>query len=70
MNAVFRGNGRVGSLDLAQSRDFIKQAGAPYQPHLASNLRRPGAEMVLDEEIGSARLRAVPKEDRDHFRRP
>ena len=42
MNAVFCENGRVGSMDLDRLEGFIKEAGALYQAHLATNLRRPG----------------------------
>ena len=67
MNAVFCENGRVGSLDLDRLDGFIKEAGALYQAHLATNLRGLGANVVLDQDTGSARLSAIPEHVRDHF---
>ena len=66
-NAVFCENGRVGSLDLDRLDGLIKEAGALYQAHLAANLRRLGAEVVLDDRTGMARLAAIPDAVRDHF---
>ncbi|MCB4824174.1 MULTISPECIES: MobF family relaxase [Roseicella] len=66
-NAVFCENGRVGSLDLDRLDGLIKEAGALYQAHLAANLRRLGAEVVLDDRTGMARLAAIPDHVRDHF---
>ncbi|MGG5811674.1 MobF family relaxase [Falsiroseomonas sp. CW058] len=66
-NAVFCENGRVGSLDLDRLDGLIKEAGALYQAHLAANLRQLGAEVVLDDRTGMARLAAIPDHVRDHF---
>jgi hypothetical protein len=66
-NAVFCENGRVGSLDLDRLEGFIKEAGALYQAHVATNLRTMGAEVVLDRGTGAARLTSIPEEVRDHF---
>jgi len=66
-NAVFCENGRVGSLDLDRLDGLIKEAGALYQAHLAANLRRLGAEVVLDDRTGMARLATIPSHVRDHF---
>jgi hypothetical protein len=66
-NAVFCENGRVGSLDLDRLDGLIKEAGALYQAHLATNLRRLGAEVVLDDCTGMARLAAIPDHVRHHF---
>ncbi|MBX9875949.1 MAG: relaxase domain-containing protein, partial [Thermoleophilia bacterium] len=66
-NAVFCENGRVGSLDLDRLDGLIKEAGALYQAHLAANLRKLGAEVVLDDRTGMARLATIPDHVRDHF---
>lgn len=66
-NAVFCENGRVGALDLDRLDGLIKEAGALYQAYLAANLRRLGAEVVLDDRTGMARLAAIPDHVRDHF---
>jgi hypothetical protein len=66
-NAVFCSNGRVGSLDLDRLEGFIKEAGALYQAHVAQNLRDMGAEVVLDQDTGAARLTAIPDDIRSHF---
>lgn len=66
-NAVFCENGRVGSLDLDRLEGFVKESGALYQAHLATNLRNMGAEVVLDHDTGAARLTAIPDEVRSHF---
>ncbi|WP_132294154.1 MULTISPECIES: MobF family relaxase [Roseicella] len=68
MNAVFCESGRVGSLDLGQLDGLIKETGALYQAHLATNLRdRLQASVSLDPDTGMARLDAIPTEVRDHF---
>ena len=67
MNAVFCESGRVGSMDLDRLDGLIKEGGALYQAHLATNLRGIGAEVVLDPETGAARLTAIPENVRDHF---
>jgi hypothetical protein len=66
-NAVFCENGRVGSLDLDRLEGFVKEAGALYQAHLAQNLSDMGAEVILDQDTGAARLTAIPDEVRSHF---
>ena len=66
-NAVFCENGRVGSLDLDRLEGFVKEAGALYQAHVAQNLRDMGAEVVLDQDTGAARLTAIPEHVREHF---
>jgi hypothetical protein len=67
MNAVFCDNGRVGAMDLDRLQGFIKEAGAVYQAFIAQNLRDIGAEVVLDQDTGAARLTAIPETVRDHF---
>jgi hypothetical protein len=66
-NAVFCASGRVGSLDTTQTEGLIKEAGAYYQAHLATALRRLGADMALDPDTGMARMASIPTEIRDHF---
>src|SRR3954454_8668372 len=67
MNAVFCESGKVGSMDLARLDGLIKLGGALYQAHLATNLKRLGADVVLDKDTGAARLTAIPETVRDHF---
>ncbi|GEO42632.1 hypothetical protein SAE02_67800 [Skermanella aerolata] len=67
MNAVFCENGRVGSLDLDRLEGLIKEGGALYQAHLATNLRKLGADAILDPDTGAARLTAIPETVRSHF---
>ena len=66
-NAVFCENGRVGSLDLDRLEGLIKEAGALYQAHVATNLRAMGADVVLDQDTGAARLTAIPEDVRSHY---
>lgn len=66
-NAVFTENGRVGSMDLDRLDGFVKESGALYQAHLATNLRKLGADVVLDPDTGAARLTIIPDEIRTHF---
>lgn len=66
-NAVFCDNGRVGSLDLDRLEGLIKEGGALYQAHLATNLRKLGADVILDPDTGAARLTAILMEVRSHF---
>ncbi|MBW4037183.1 MAG: relaxase domain-containing protein, partial [Proteobacteria bacterium] len=66
-NVVLTPGGRVGSLDMLQMHDRIHEWGALYQAHLAQNLRALGAEVTLDETLGSARLTAVPDAVRAAF---
>ena len=67
MNAVFCESGKVGSMDLDRLDGLIKLGGALYQAHLATNLKRLGAEVVLDKDTGAARLTAIPENVRHHF---
>lgn len=65
-NVVLTADGHVGAI----ARDFdgqVKEFGGYYQAHLAQNLRRYGAEVVLDERTGAARLAAVPERAREAF---
>ena len=66
-NAVLTPSGRVGSLDTMRMHHKIHEWGAIYQAHLAQNLRALGADVVLDEKLGSARLSAVPDSVRSAF---
>ena len=66
-NAVFCENGRVGSLDLNRLEGLIKEAGALYQAHVAQNLRDMGADVVLDQDTGAARLTSIPDDVRSHY---
>ena len=54
-NAVLTETGRMGGLDLAQLDGRVKEWGALYQAYLATNLRRHGVDMVLDERTEMAR---------------
>jgi hypothetical protein len=45
----------------------IEGAPAGYQAFLATNLRRHGVDMVLDERTQMARLTAVPERVSEHF---
>jgi hypothetical protein len=66
-NVVLTEDGRVGALDLQRLNGRVHEFGALYQAYLASNLRRHGAEVVLDVATGAARLKAVPDRVRDAF---
>ena len=66
-NAVLTAGGRVGGLDLAQLEGRVKEWGAVYQAYLATNLRRHGVDVVLDERTEMARLTAVPESVAAHF---
>jgi hypothetical protein len=66
-NAVLTGTGRMGGLWLDQLDGRVKEWGALYQAYLATNLRRHGVEVVLDDRTGMARLTAVPKRVTEHF---
>ena len=59
--------GRLGSLDLQRLRGRVHEFGAYYQAHLAQNLRAIGANVVLDQETGAARLTTVPETVRTAF---
>jgi TrwC relaxase/AAA domain len=67
MNAVLTESGRVGGLDLAELDGRIKEWGALYQAFLATNLRRHGVDVVLDDRTQMARLTAVPERVSEHF---
>ena len=65
-NVVLTQDGHVGAI----ARDFdgqVKEFGGYYQAHLAQNLRRYGAEVVLDEKTGAARLVAISEKVRTAF---
>jgi len=66
-NVVLTEDGRVGALDLQRLKGRVHEFGALYQAHLATNLRRHGVEVVLDEPTGAARLPAIPDQVRDAF---
>ncbi|GEO43034.1 hypothetical protein SAE02_71820 [Skermanella aerolata] len=66
-NAIFCENGRVGSLDLDRLKGLVKEAGALYQAHIATNLRNMGADVELDRGTGAARLTAIPEDVRTHY---
>jgi hypothetical protein len=66
-NVVLTETGRVGSLDLQRLQGRVHEFGAYYQAHLAQNLRRLGAEIVLDPRTGAGRLRQIPDHVRDAF---
>jgi hypothetical protein len=66
-NVVLTEGGRVGGLDLQRLDGRIKEFGAYYQAHLATNLRRHGVEVALDSATGSARLTAIPEPVRATF---
>jgi conjugative relaxase-like TrwC/TraI family protein len=66
-NAVLTDTGRLGSLDLQRLEGRVHEFGAYYQAHLAQNLRSIGAEVVLDQETGAAKLTAIPDAVRAAF---
>ena len=66
-NVVLTDTGRVGAMDLDVLEGRIHEFGAYYQAHVATNLRRHGVEVALDERTGAARLAAIPDEVRDAF---
>lgn len=66
-NVVLTDTGRVGAMDLDKLHGRIHEFGAYYQAHVATNLRRHGVEVVLDERTGAARLAAIPDQVRDAF---
>ena len=66
-NVVLTDTGRVGAMDLDTLQGRIHEFGAYYQAHVATNLRRYGVEVVLDERTGAARLSAIPDQVRDAF---
>ena len=60
LNVVLTESGRLGSIDLDAIAGRVKEWGALYQAHVATNLRRHGVEVALDKDTGAARLTAVP----------
>jgi hypothetical protein len=66
-NVVLTEGGRVGALDMQRLKGRVHEFGAYYQAHLATNLRRHGVEVVLDEATGAARLTAIPERVRDAY---
>jgi hypothetical protein len=66
-NAVLTESGRVGGLWLDQLDGRVKEWGALYQAYLATNLRKHGVEVVLDDRTEMARLAAVPEHVAAHF---
>ena len=66
-NAVLTASGRVGGLDLQRLEGRVHEWGALYQAYLATNLRRHGIEVVLDETTGAARITAIPEHVRAAF---
>ena len=66
-NVVLTEDGRVGALDLQRLKGRVHEFGALYQAYLATNLRRLGVEVALDEATGAARVIAVPERVRDAF---
>lgn len=66
-SVVLTESGRVGSLDLDTMAGKTHSWGAIYQAFLATNLKRLGVDVALDERTGAARLTAVPDSVRDAF---
>ena len=66
-NAVLTNTGRMGGLWMDQLDGRVKEWGALYQAYLATNLRKSGADVVLDERTEMARLTAVPQRVTEHF---
>lgn len=66
-NVVLTDTGRVGAMDLDVLEGRVHEFGAYYQAHVATNLRRHGVEVGLDERTGAARLTAIPEHVRDAF---
>lgn len=55
-------SGRVGALDLGRLRGRVHELGHIYQAFLATNLRKLGIDVRLDEMTGAARISAIPLE--------
>jgi hypothetical protein len=68
-NVVRTEEGRIGGLDLAQLEGRVKEWGALYQAFLATNLRRHGVEIGLDQRTEMARLMDVPESVAQQFSR-
>lgn len=66
-NAVLTETGHMGGLWLDQLDGRVKEWGALYQAYLATNLRKHGVDVVLDDRTGMARLTAVPERVLEHF---
>jgi hypothetical protein len=66
-NAVLTETGRMGGLWLDQLDGRVKEWGALYQAYLATNLRKHGVDVVLDDRTEMARLAAVPERVTEHF---
>ena len=66
-NAVLTGTGHMGGLWLDQLDGRVKEWGALYQAYLATNLRRHGVDVVLDDRTEMTRLTAVPDCVTGHF---
>jgi len=66
-NAVLTETGRMGGLWTDQLDGKVKEWGALYQAYLATNLRRHGVDVVLDDRTEMARLTAIPERVTEHF---
>ena len=66
-NVVLTEDGRVGGLDLQRLKGRVHEFGALYHAYLATNLRRSGVEVVLDETTGTARVAAIEGRVRDAY---
>ncbi len=66
-NVVLTQDGRVGGLDLQRLKGRVHEFGALYHAYLATNLRRSGVEVVLDETTGTARVAAIEDRVRDAY---
>jgi hypothetical protein len=66
-NAVLTETGRMGGLWTDQLDGKVKEWGALYQAYLATNLRRHGVDVVLDDRTEMARLTAIPEYVTQHF---
>jgi DNA-binding protein YbaB len=66
-NAVLTETGRMGGLWLDHLDGRVKEWGALYQAYLATNLRRHGVDVVLDDRTEMARLTAIPERVTAHF---
>ena len=66
-SVVMTDTGRVAALDLDTMAGKTHTWGAFYQAFLATNLKRLGVEVGLDERTGAARLAAIPENVRDAY---
>lgn len=66
-NTVLTETGRMGSVWFDQLDGRVKEWGALYQAYLATNLRRHGVDVGLDDRTEMARLAAVPEHVTEHF---